>query len=429
MSEIRNQGSRAIEAVGSSATRRFAFFTHDTFGLGHLRRTLRIATEIARRDPSSAILIVTGSSALRFFEDRPLNVDVVKIPTIVRPDKAAGAPPHLPLSLNDTTALRSRIACAALTEFAPDVFLVDNFLLGSRKELLPALEALKAGGTRIVGGLRDIIDKPEIVRENWQRDGIYEAMDKYFTDLIVFGCPDIFNPAVAYEFSAAVSEKLHYCGYVTEAATASKSLQMELLRDRRKDRPLVIGTVGGGGDGFPVLDAFIGAVREIPEVDAIAVTGPLMNSADSTALKASAANCQNLHMTDYIPELPALFKEADLVVSMGGYNTSAELLAAGCKVILIPRTWSYGEHTRQAEAKEDHEQLIRAQALDRLNLARCLHPADLSPERLCDAIKTELGRSHRENLKMPLLNGAARAAEYLMSLVGGKEETYAKIET
>ena len=45
--------------------KRFAIFTHDTFGLGHVRRCLHIVRELCRRDSEAAVLLITGSPYVR----------------------------------------------------------------------------------------------------------------------------------------------------------------------------------------------------------------------------------------------------------------------------------------------------------------------------------------------------------------------------
>ena len=54
---------------GATAPRRVMFYSHDTFGLGHLRRTLTIARYLRRQWPGSTQLIVTGSPVAGTDED------------------------------------------------------------------------------------------------------------------------------------------------------------------------------------------------------------------------------------------------------------------------------------------------------------------------------------------------------------------------
>ena len=50
------------------AARRLLFYSHDTFGLGHFRRSLTIASHLRHRLPDTSVLIVTGLEAAYAFD-------------------------------------------------------------------------------------------------------------------------------------------------------------------------------------------------------------------------------------------------------------------------------------------------------------------------------------------------------------------------
>ena len=51
----------------SEIAMRYMLYSHDTYGLGHLRRVMRIAAEIVHQDESAHVLIVTGSPRANSF--------------------------------------------------------------------------------------------------------------------------------------------------------------------------------------------------------------------------------------------------------------------------------------------------------------------------------------------------------------------------
>ena len=71
---------------------RILYYCHDTFGLGHLRRTLALATRARRQVPRLSQLIVTGSPAAASFP-LPPGCDYVKLPAVVK----QGAGEYVPL--------------------------------------------------------------------------------------------------------------------------------------------------------------------------------------------------------------------------------------------------------------------------------------------------------------------------------------------
>ena len=64
---------------------RVLLYSHDSVGLGHLRRNLAIASEITTKFENASVMIVTGSSCATQFV-LPRNTDLIKIPTITKND-------------------------------------------------------------------------------------------------------------------------------------------------------------------------------------------------------------------------------------------------------------------------------------------------------------------------------------------------------
>lgn len=73
-------------------------------------------------------------------------------------------------------------------------------------------------------------------------------------------------------------------------------------------------------------------------------------------------------MLDFVVECERLIAGADAVVSMGGYNTVCEVLAAGTRAVVVPRV------------RPRAEQLVRAERLAQRGLIDMIHPDDLAPE-------------------------------------------------
>src|SRR5262245_34027215 len=99
---------------GQTCSPRIAIFTHDTFGLGHVQRSLHVMRALSERAPRAALLFITGSPALSLLEGLPENADYVKIPTIAKTGSKGFRPPHLPIAMKEVTLLRERLIQEAL---------------------------------------------------------------------------------------------------------------------------------------------------------------------------------------------------------------------------------------------------------------------------------------------------------------------------
>ena len=72
---------------------RVMLYSHDTFGLEHLRRSRALAGAITAADPSASALILTGSPVAGRFAF-PSRVDHMRLPGVIkRSDGSYASPP------------------------------------------------------------------------------------------------------------------------------------------------------------------------------------------------------------------------------------------------------------------------------------------------------------------------------------------------
>jgi predicted glycosyltransferase len=394
---------------GTGTRPRIAVFTHDTYGLGHVQRSRHIIRALAARLPRASILLVTGSPAVHLLQDLPPHADFVKIPTAVKTGSRKSAPSHLSLSWHETTALRSRIVHETVLTFDPDLFLVDNFPLGSQGELLRTLQALRGRATRTCLGMRDILDAPEVIRSDWERQGIYDVLERYYDRILIYGTRDVFDVVEGYAIPEGTAARVRYCGYLTGPTVPGRTRE-ELRRDLGVDGSFLLAMGGGGGDAYPLLNTFVRALPRIADSTALVLTGPLMGTESRRKLRGSARKAgARVKILDFVPDIQSHLAAADVVVSMCGYNSAAEIVVQRPKAIVVPRTWRYGEHENRSRTSEEREQLMRAQALARLGLADLMEPQDVSPEALAHRI-TRLMQASASSEAAPLDVGGLDAA-------------------
>src|SRR5262245_61977982 len=167
---------------------RIVFSGHDTFGLGHLRRNLTIARQLARDLTEAQLLGITGSPQAHAFAVPP-RFDFVKLPSATKSESGGYRSRTLDLTLDELTGMRSRLIGETLLSFRPDVVLIDPGPAGMEGELVAPLNRLRAErpGTALVLGLRDVIDDPERVRDEWDRLGIFDWMDRTYDLVLIYG--------------------------------------------------------------------------------------------------------------------------------------------------------------------------------------------------------------------------------------------------
>jgi len=404
----------------NSSAHRILIYTHDSFGVGHVRRSMHIVQAVAEQSPQSSILLVTGSPSVELFKDIPQNADYVKLPTIAKSGAKANQPPTLGVGIVELSLLRRTMIQQIVDTFAPDVFLVDNFPLGSRQELVATLHQARRSHTRTLLGLRDIVDPPEKVRHDWTRHGITSAIDRDYDRILIYGVPEILDAADGYGLPSSVAAKIHYCGYVTADGPVERT-RAEIRAELGVTGRLILATVGGGADGFPILRAFLQALPQFPDDTAMVITGEFMTPSDRAELHLLAADRSSIVIRGYESDLRSYMAAADVVVAMGGYNTIAEILALGARAIIVPRNWRSGENSYHSLTDMNEEQLIRARALHNMGLLDMVHPDSLCSDLLADRITCAFEAPDTSPTKTVDVGGLNRVANHILSMARGED--------
>lgn len=407
--------SRKMEKV---AEPRILLYSHDTYGLGHTQRTISIAGAILERKPGARVLYVTGSPMIQNLK-LPHGMDYVKLPSAVKLESEKYAARSLALPFEELLRIRSRLIRAVADEFRPDVFLVDHAPIGMSGEILPTLRSLRKRGTKIVLGMRDVLDDPVSVASVWQKQRIFTILRRYYDLILVYGMIEFFDPVMEYSIPQDVGQKTRFTGYVYRPMPVQPA---RAIRESFKipAGPFVLVTVGGGEDARDALDLVRNAlrVRPLEGFSAFITTGPMCPDSVRRTLTEEEGN--RILITEFVEDLPSLIAAANLVVCMGGYNSLSELLAYGHRGIVLPRT------------APRREQLIRASFLANMGFVTNIIPGGCTPLALRETIEAKLSDKAEplsEKRRMVKLDGGGKAADLILSLVeaADKREVVSKV--
>ena len=122
--------------------KRVLIYSHDSFGLGHLRRCRAIAHSLVEADSSASVLILSGSPIIGSFDFRS-RVDFVRIPGVIKLRNGEYVSLNLHIDIEETLAMRSSIIRHTADIFDPDLLIVDKEPLGLRGEVRPTLDLLR----------------------------------------------------------------------------------------------------------------------------------------------------------------------------------------------------------------------------------------------------------------------------------------------
>lgn len=352
---------------------RILIYSHDTFGLGHLRRCRAIAHSLVERYKHISVLILSGSPIIGSFDFRS-RVDFVRVPGVIKLRNGDYTPLNLHIDVEQTLSMRSSIIQHTAEIFDPDIFIVDKEPVGLRGEVLQTLKALKKRGTRLVLGLRDVMDEPRLLEPEWQRKKVLPALRDLYDEIWVYGLPQICDPLEGVTIPQRVLRKIVYTGYLhREVPTQGAPARLPEICSR----PYLLVTTGGGGDGESLIDWVLRAYEHDPLLPypALLVLGPFMQADRQTEFMDRAAKLKRVDAITFHGQLETLVSRAAGVVAMGGYNTFCEVLSLNKRALIVPRTAPRLEqHIRASRAAElglvsmlsddgDHDPAVMAAAL------------------------------------------------------------------
>ncbi len=337
---------------------RVLIYSHDTFGLGHLRRSAVIAKELVANHDDLSVLIISGSSVLEQFSFDQ-KIKVVSIPCIKKLSSGRYTSHDKKTPLNDTLKRRTEIIYQTACAFQPNLFIVDKEPLGLGGEIKSTLKQLNSVNTPCVLGLRDVLDDPEKLKLEWKQKNAAIALEHLYSEIWIYGIPQIYEPLSKLDLPKTIHKKIVYTGYLRRTASATAGCMPNFNKIKEAiGKNFILVTPGGGGDGANFVDTIMGAYEiddSIP-YPALIVLGPLMPGKQQRAFARRSQNIDRVTTLTFDRRMENIMNEAVGVVAMGGYNTFCEILSFDKPALVLPRT------------APRREQFIRAERAHKLGL-------------------------------------------------------------
>lgn len=219
-------------------------------------------------------------------------------------------------------------------------------------------------------GLRDILDDAKTVEREWAGAGHDKALREYFDAVWVYGDPLIYDAIAEYPVLQNFRDRVSFTGYLGCAKADNARDAGALRADLRKmSARIALCLVGGGEDGAALARAFVAASAP-NDMTSILVTGPFFPDPIRLELENVARRQLRTRLFPFSRAVGALIARADRIVTMGGYNSVCEILAAGKHPLVVPRV------------APRREQWMRAERLRAAGIVDAIHPTELHPDLL-----------------------------------------------
>ena len=326
-------------------------YSHDSFGLGHLRRCRAIANALVDAFKGMSVMIISGSPMISQFDFRS-RVSFITVPGVVKLRNGDYTALGLHVDLNETLAMRASMIQHAAEVFAPDIFIVDKEPLGLRGEIENTLRWLRMKGCLNVLGLRDVMDDSEALQSEWKRKEAVPAVENLYHEIWVYGTQATGNPVEGIKLQDKIIKRMHYLGYLRRDVPDSVPLP-----ERYSQAPYILVTPGGGGDGETLVDWVIRAYESETNgklMHGVVIVGPFMKTETQLDFKRRIARIPRLSFEVFTNRIEMLMKNAEGIVAMGGYNTFCEILSFDRRALLVPRETPRLEQKIRADFAEDN---------------------------------------------------------------------------
>lgn len=347
------------------------FYCQHILGIGHLIRSMEIVRGLLA---DFKVCLLNGGQVIDGFQI-PAGVDVINLPAIATDSEFRELRTVDPTQdLETVLATRKELLLDILASFQPDILIVELFPFGRRRfssELIPFLDRAKAKGVKIVCSLRDIVvTKQDQVRHE---DKICRLMNQYFDRLLIHGDPKFQPLELSFSRVKDLNCEVQYTGYVVQSYPEASGFEAEQpLPDA--DRPTIVTSIGGGRFGHELLTCVMDAAAHLESLIPHQIqifTGPFVPDELFSRLQAIATHHSNVVLQRYTPNLLAHMQQADLSISMAGYNTTMNVLTTGVRSMMLP-----------FKGNDDQEQTLRAERLEELGIVSVIRQEDLQPKPL-----------------------------------------------
>lgn len=305
------------------------------YGIGHLVRTIELARGLSKY---FQVYLINGGESVPNFE-LPETVKLIQLPAIYKEEHS-----DLLLSVDSSITieecfqLRQIIIKQTLEDVKPDILVTEHFPFGLlfEKEVIELITVVKKlnQSSNIVSSVRDIIES----RKGGKKDEyISELLNKWYDLILVHGDERLASLPLSFSKTAKVTVPIYHTGYIVRHIPKA---QISV------DYPLILASVAAGRLGNELLDALIDShllIKQKIKHKLILFSGAFQK--DFSRLKKKVCELHSEDVELYLfdgKEYLKYLSNASLVISLGGYNSIVESVAAKKAMLVYQRGFSGG---------------------------------------------------------------------------------------
>ncbi|MCB0094491.1 MAG: hypothetical protein KDE46_02170 [Caldilineaceae bacterium] len=380
--------------------KKLLFYCQHVLGMGHLMRSMALVNGLV---DEFSVAFLNGGEMIPGFEFPP-SVEVINLPPLKSDAQFTGIQALNGQSLREIKTARAALMLETFERIQPDVLMIELFPFGRKKfgfELMPLLAKIRLDypKTKVLCSLRDIMVSR---RDQWKHEArACRIINRYFDAVLIHADPAFQRLDESFGAMNELQKPVIYTGYVAQQTEPKSEGVPADEPEIPVAHPLILASIGGGRVGVELLQGAVAVSHLLAESlphQLLIFTGPYLPDADYAQLEAQCANAKQIVLRRYTNRFLHYMAQADLSISMAGYNTCMNLLTTNTKALVLPFTGG-----------DNDEQSTRAQKLANMGLVGILQPINLHPETLATRIAMQL-LSGSANAQLDLNGVAATVA-------------------
>ncbi|MGD9055994.1 MAG: glycosyltransferase [Desulfobacterales bacterium] len=375
------------------------------WGMGHLFRSLELARALADHQ----VILIAGGREVDV--QLPEHVTLVRLPGLYMDEQFTTLMAEdASQSVEFIQHQRKVILMSLFQQHRPDVFMIELYPFGRTVfgfELQPLLDWIhmgRFGDIKVVCSLRDILVEKR--KQEFYEERVINMLHTYFDLLLIHSDDQLLTLDETFSRMNDIQIPVVYTGFVAQKANPAAGRQLRQELGVGSAEKLAVVSAGGGRSGYALLNCILDAYPIMNQTDSIRIemfAGPFREPDEFEKLAAKAVS--GIRIRYYTKRFLDYLTAADLSVSLAGYNTCMNLIAAGVPALIYPYS-------------KQQEQPLRVAKIDKLIPMKILRDKDIEPQRISHYIQELLHESRPAEPVTVNLDGAAQTAQYLEAWIG-----------
>jgi predicted glycosyltransferase len=335
--------------------------------MGHLFRSLELARALSDHD----VILVAGGREVDI--ELPEHVTLVRLPGLYMDEQFTTLMAEDDGQTVDAVQhQRKEIIFSLFEQHRPDVFIIELYPFGRSMfgfELQPLLKEVRRGrfgDIKVVCSLRDILVEKKH-QQNYE-ERVISLLHAYFDLLLIHSDERMLTLDKTFGRVADIRIPAVYTGFVSPKANPEAGRQLRRELDIDPEEKLIVVSAGGGRSGYTLLNCILDAYPLMTRTTPIRIemfAGPFREPEEFKKLTAKVVD--GIRIRHYTQRFLDYLAAADLSVSLAGYNTCMNLIAARVPALVYPYS-------------KQQEQPLRVAKLNKFIPMKILTDKDIEPD-------------------------------------------------